>query len=86
AELSDRDSLNESMIKKLTGEDPIPVRRLYERTFDMLVTFKIWMFGNHRPRITDSGESMWRRLRAIPFNVVIPEDERDTQLEQKLMA
>ncbi|MFX9050328.1 hypothetical protein ABTN54_19840, partial [Acinetobacter baumannii] len=24
AELSDRDSLNESMIKKLTGEDPIP--------------------------------------------------------------
>ncbi|MFX8999958.1 hypothetical protein ABTN27_21770, partial [Acinetobacter baumannii] len=52
----------------------------------MLVTFKIWMFGNHRPRITDSGESMWRRLRAIPFNVVIPEDERDTQLEQKLMA
>ena len=31
-------------------------------------TFKLWLSGNHRAIITDSTDSIWLRLRQIPFN------------------
>lgn len=46
----------------------------------------IWFAANELPRISGTDEAIWRRLRVIPFDVVIPESERDLHLDQKLLA
>jgi len=44
------------------------------------------MFSNHRPRVQGHDEGIWRRLRLVPWPVIIPESERDRDLADKLRA
>lgn len=56
--------------------------------FDFTPTFKLFITGNHRPRLSNVNvdEAMRRRLLLVPFTVQIPENERDRDLPQKLRA
>jgi putative DNA primase/helicase len=36
--------------------------------------------GNHKPEITDMSFGMWRRVRLIPFDQTIAEEQRDPRL------
>jgi putative DNA primase/helicase len=47
---------------------------------------KLWVCGNHTPRLKSVGEAIKRRMNRIPFNVIIPLEERDTKLVDKLEA
>lgn len=76
--------LDETTIKRLTGGDSITVRRLYQEPFTFLPTAKIWLAVNHKPRIHGTDEAIWRRVHLVPFEVVIPQQERDTELLAKL--
>ncbi len=38
----------------------------------------------HRPRVKGTNEGIWRRLRLVPFNVIIPAAERDPGLPARL--
>ncbi len=78
--------LAESLVKQLTGGDPVTVRFLFKEFFEYLPTFKVWLLANHRPMITGSDAGIWRRIRLIPFAVSIRDDERDTMLPLKLAA
>lgn len=49
-------------------------------------TFKVVLITNNRPRVDEDSEAVWRRLRLIPFNVVIPLEKRDPNLGAKLRA
>jgi putative DNA primase/helicase len=49
-------------------------------------TFKLFIVGNHKPRLYSVDEAMRRRLLLVPFIVEIPPDERDRDLPQKLEA
>ena len=49
-------------------------------------TFKICIVGNHKPSLRTVDEAIRRRFHLIPFNVTIPEGERDTHLAEKLKA
>ena len=42
------------------------------------------MSGNYRPQISGTDEGIWRRVRLVPFQVIIPKDERDIHLPDKL--
>ena len=42
------------------------------------------MYGNHKPSIEDTDDGIKRRLKLIPFEVSIPEHERDKKLSEKL--
>jgi putative DNA primase/helicase len=42
------------------------------------------MHTNHKPVVRGTDEGIWRRLRFVPFDVVIPEDERDGKLPDQL--
>ena len=76
----------ESLVKDLTGGDTISARFLHKEYFDFRPTFKLWMRGNHKPNIRGTDDGIWRRIFLIPFEVQIPEAERDPNLPAKLRA
>lgn len=78
--------LNVSLIKDLTGSDPIKADRKYEHEIEFPPTHKFWIRGNYKPIIPDTTLAMWRRMRLIPFTVTIPPEEVDKNLETKLEA
>jgi putative DNA primase/helicase len=42
--------------------------------------------GNHRPKIKDDSDGIWRRMQLVPWNVQIAEDAVDRKLGEKLRA
>jgi putative DNA primase/helicase len=44
--------------------------------FEFYPTHKIFLAANHKPIIRGTDLAIWRRIRLIPFEVVIPEPER----------
>lgn len=78
--------LNEARIKAITGGDPIPARFMRAEWFTFVPQFKLWFVANDDPRVRSTDAALWRRIRVIPFDVVIPDDEVDPDLSEKLRA
>ena len=78
--------LNEARIKGMTGGDPITARLLYNNYSEFTPEFKLWLTANDRPRVRETDDAFWRRVRVIPFEVEIPLNERDGDLPNKLKA
>lgn len=78
--------LAEGTVKRLTGGDRLKARRMREDfwSFDPSHTFV--MLTNHKPIVGGTDEGIWRRLRLVPFETVIPAAERDESLGAKLAA
>ena len=74
-ELSRDRSFNESLLKNLTGGDEVRARQPREQFINFSPTHTLWMFGNHKPRITGTDEGIWRRIKLIPFEYKIPDEE-----------
>jgi putative DNA primase/helicase len=76
--------LAEGTVKRLTGGDRLKARRMREDfwSFDPSHTFV--MLTNHKPVVGGTDEGIWRRLRLVPFEVVIPPEERDEGLGRQL--
>lgn len=77
-------SWDETKIKVLTGGDQISARFMRQDFFDYIPQFKLIISGNHRPRLRSVDEAIRRRMRLIPFDVIIPTSERDPLLVEKL--
>lgn len=78
--------LDEAVVKRLTGKDGIAARSPYEKTVELLPTWKIILMTNHLPEVDGSDPAIWRRLRVVPFNVRIPLEQQDTFLQERLLA
>jgi putative DNA primase/helicase len=78
--------LAEGTVKRLTGGDRLKARRMREDfwSFDPSHTFV--MLTNHKPGVGGTDEGIWRRLRLVPFEVIIPGPERDENLSGKLAS
>jgi putative DNA primase/helicase len=74
----------ESKLKTLTGGDMMSARFMRQDYFDFMPTFKLFIVGNHKPRLDIVDEAMRRRLLLVPFAVQIPPAERDPDLSRKL--
>jgi putative DNA primase/helicase len=77
---------DETKIKALTGGDKITARFMRQDFFDFQPTFKLFIAGNHKPRLSTVDEAMHRRLLIVPFTEQIPPSERDPDLPRKLEA
>lgn len=77
--------LHEALVKSATGGEKLTTRQLYGEFFEFTPAFKIWLATNHKPAIRGTDEGIWRRLRLIPFQVTIPESERDKGLPFRLL-
>ncbi len=75
---------SEALLKQLTGGDTVTARFMRGEWFDFKPKFKLWLAANHRPRVTDTSEAFWRRVRLIPFNVTFTPNQRDRELGRRL--
>jgi putative DNA primase/helicase len=78
--------LAEGLVKALTGGEAVSVKKLYADIFKIRPGFKVFLSTNHRPVIRGTDHAIWRRIRLIPFDVVIPDAEQDRTLGDKLRA
>ena len=76
--------LAESLVKSLTGGDRQKARFMRENFFEFEPTHTIFLVANHKPVVRGADYAMWRRIRVVPFEVTIPERERDPRLLERL--
>lgn len=76
----------EALIKRLTGGEPISVRRLHQDFFEFDPQFTLIVSGNHKPVIIGNDDGIWRRIHLVPWNEQIGKDEVDKGLPKKLLA
>ena len=86
SETNEGQSFDESTVKRLADKQKVRARHIYGREFEFMVTHKIWLDCNHLPSIKGDDLGIWRRIKRIPFEVQIPDAERDRHLETKLKA
>jgi len=84
SEAEDGKKLAEALIKDLTGRDTVSARFMRGEWFDFVPEFKIWLATNHRPIIRGKDKGIWDRIKLIPFDVRITEEEKDPELPEKL--
>jgi putative DNA primase/helicase len=78
--------LAEALVKEITGQDTISARFMRAEFFDFKPTHKTWLATNHKPTIRGTDPAIWDRIRLVPFEVRIPDEEVDRQLPEKLRA
>jgi putative DNA primase/helicase len=76
--------LAEGTVKRLTGGDRLKARRMREDFWHFDPSHTFAMLTNHKPVISGTDEGVWRRIRLVPWEVVIPESERDELLGDRL--
>jgi putative DNA primase/helicase len=76
----------ESKVKQMTGGDRLTARFMRGEYFDFYPEFKLWLRANHKPIISGTDNAMWRRIRFIPFEVAIPENEQNPFLQKELTS
>ncbi|MCW2780168.1 MAG: bacteriophage protein, partial [Marmoricola sp.] len=76
--------LAEATVKRLTGGDQIKARRMRQDFVTFEPSHTAALVTNHLPRVSGDDPALWARLRVVPFDVVIPKDEQDPHLPEKL--
>jgi P4 family phage/plasmid primase-like protien len=79
-------SLDEAVVKQLTGGDRMTARFMRADWFEFTPTHKIFLAANHKPQIRGTDEGIWRRIKLIPFDVTVLAPDRDPHLPAKLRA
>jgi putative DNA primase/helicase len=68
----------------MTGDSAMTARFMRAEFFTFEPTWKVLWALNHRPVIRGTDMGIWRRMRLIPFEVSIPDEEKDRDLGNKL--
>lgn len=74
----------ESTMKRLTGGDPIEANLMHKNPITFDPSHSLVMLTNHLPAVSGDDPAVWRRILVVPFDVVIPEEERDGSLPDRL--
>jgi putative DNA primase/helicase len=77
---------DEPRVKAFASADSMTARNLFEGPVAWKPTHKVVLTGNHKPIVRGQDEGIWRRLKLIPFDRVIPPERRDLDLPAKLRA
>jgi putative DNA primase/helicase len=80
--------LNETLVKELTGGDPITCAPKWGAEFTFVPVFKAFLATNVRPEIRGTDNGIWSRPRLIPFRVTFAEggQRKDNELKTELLA
>lgn len=80
-EINSNKTINESVIKQITSGDTITARDLHSSSIEFTPTFKLWIAGNHKPKIQNFDYGIRRRIYIIPFEYIFNENEMRPQFE-----
>lgn len=86
AELPERRTINETLVKSITGGEAIKARRMHGNFYTFESHAKLWVYGNYQIRIRGVNEAIWRRMTMIPFEAQIPEAEQIKDYWETLLA
>jgi len=86
AESSDGHTLDEGVIKQVTGCSPVTCRHIHGKPFTYDPQYKLWVMSNYDPLIKGSDWGIWRRVKKIPWNYTVTPEEKDSLLPEKLKA
>ncbi len=84
SEVKQGQRFDESLVKDLVGDDEVKARRMYQDFWHFRPTHKLFISGNHKPRVSGQDHGIWRRIRLIPWREKIRDEEKDKALEEKL--
>lgn len=85
-EMEEGKRMAEALIKSMTGGDKLVTRFLYGEFFEYAPQFKVFLAVNHKPIIRDTTNSIWRRIKLIPFSSTFTEQERDKNFPARIAA
>lgn len=79
--------LDSAKVKALTGGDRIKARGVHSKvTVEFDPSHQLSLITNHAPQLPADDTAVWERVRLIPWDVVVPPEERDPRLGSKLKA
>lgn len=76
--------LDEATMKRLTGGDELTARKLYTSPVSWKPSHQIVYVTNKLPEVKGNDPAVWRRVRVVPFDVVVPVAEWDLTLGETL--
>lgn len=76
----------EATMKRLVGGDQIEANLMHKNPITFDPSHTLIMLTNHLPAVSGDDPAVWRRVLVVPFDVVIPEEERDGELPDRLKA
>lgn len=77
--------LESSIFKQLVSCEPVGARLPYGEPFEIQEYAKMIFNCNELPKDVEHTNAYFRRFLIIPFEVTIPDNERDTQLSNKII-
>jgi putative DNA primase/helicase len=78
--------LRMQLVKRLTGDEKLKARHMRCDFFEFARTHKTILVTNNLPVVREDNEAVWRRLRCVPFDYIVPAEKRDPKLLLKLRA
>jgi len=84
SELGKDKVLDDALMKRLTGGDELTARHLYQKPVSWKPTHQLLYVTNYKPRTAGDDDAVWRRMKVVPFDVVILEADRDPELGEML--
>jgi putative DNA primase/helicase len=85
-EADEKQPLNSTLIKELTGGDTARARHLFGREFEFVPQFKLFLVANTIPPIRETTYAVWDRLHYVEFNFRVADDKVDRELPLKLLG
>jgi P4 family phage/plasmid primase-like protien len=76
SEINQGSRFDEAKVKLLTGGDTLTGRFMHRNFFDFRPSHTLFLMGNHRPSVSAGGYAFWRRLRLIPFEHTVADEDR----------
>lgn len=79
--------VDSAKVKRLTGGDgKITARFMHGNFFEFKPGHALMLVSNFKPRADANDDGFWRRAQLVPFSVVIPLEDQDPMLGEKLRA
>lgn len=86
SETDENETLAAGLVKAMVGGDKCTARGLWaDKSVEFVINAMPILATNHLPRIRDTSDGMWRRLKPIRMGVTIPVEKRDPNLVEKLL-